>query len=238
MIKYIGKKRFVFIILLLLVNAALVAALFGFVVRSTSFYERKVSQARQESARLTAQAQDVEGEYKKFLEYQTQYESLKTNGFFIEQDRFIAKKVLDRFQQMSGLVGVSYKIGVAERVEDSKSAKIGKKLMKSEISADINAYTDKEIYRFVELIQAAFPGGAQVKSLTVEPDSDVTPENLKSVGAGRPIGFVKATLVFDWLVLLDDEDANQNADQLGSMMGGADADMSGAPMMPPGMEGE
>lgn len=236
MIKYIGKKRLVIIIALAVINVVLVAALFGFVIRSVTYYEREVQGARQEASRLMAQAQDVEGEYKKFLEYQKQYEGLSSTGFFIEQDRFIAKKVLDRFQQMAGLVSVSYSIGAAEKVEDQKVAKISKKLMKSEISAEISAYTDKGIYRFVELVQEAFPGGVQVKSLMIEPDEEVTPENLKSVGAGKPVSFVKGKMVFDWLVLLDDENAGAAG---GGVMGAAPPDDMGRdPNMPPGLEEE
>lgn len=226
MIRYIGKLRLIIIILFALVNMALVGLLFGYISPSIERYDRKVNDTRGKSLRLVAQASNIEEEYKKFIEYQKQYEKLKATGFFIDQDRFIAKKVLDHFQGLAGLVSISYSISAAERIDDSSASKISKKLMKSQIKVSLVSYTDKEIYRFIELIQGAFPSGIQITSLELEPNEEVTPQNLKIIGSGKPVGFVKGELVFDWLTLLDDESAAGNQQQ------GMDPNL----MMPEGME--
>lgn len=202
MIKILGKKRVLTLLLLVVLNAALIAAFYAYLVphkeekdRELRVVRGQVSSTRADIERLRVELQQIE--YQK-----DDFEALQKDGFFTKQNRRDAKIVLEQIQQESGVISAVASIESGEFVEDQEAAKAEYKILLSEMNIDIKALRDVEIFKYISLLEDFFPGDLTVKKVTLSREEDLSATILRAIAASENMPLVEAQIQLQWRTMV------------------------------------
>lgn len=198
MIKVLGVKRVLTLMILLLVNMALAGGLYGVLIPQTEKTERDLRVARAAVQTRRTEIQTLQTEYQQIQEQKNLFGDLDKARFFTTQDRVEARRMIEAIQAESNVLSAKYSIGAAEVIEDPVASIADHVIMRSPVSVKVDALDDADIYNFIYWIENAFPGQAAVSSLKVERTLDIDEVSLRQIGNSIPTVLVTADVVFDW----------------------------------------
>jgi hypothetical protein len=119
---------------------------------------------------------------------QSEYLIIKDKGFFFDQSRREAEKILQSIQQKAGVIAAVAKINAGELEDNEEAQKANYKILKSTLSVHIDALDPAEIYKYVYLLEEFFPGQLIISNLLLERKTEPNGEALRSISeGGRPI---------------------------------------------------
>lgn len=210
MLKVLGTKVVVTIILLALANGGAGYALYEYVIPMRVQKDGELSALK---AEIEARRQEVAKLKEEFVLLQHQlreYKRLEAQGFFNNQYRIKAQESLNEMRQLSGLLKTKYDISSGQLVEDAKAAEANHVVIKSPVKLEIDSLDDVDVYTFVKGVQEKFPGSVDIVGFKLDRVENVTAPRLREIGSGKPIKLVGATVEFDWRTM-------SNKDRLDSL---------------------
>lgn len=209
MMRLIGKKRIMALAVLGLINAALAAALFLYVEPMREKAALRKQSVDREIRDLRSSIDNIKSKIKSLEENQDAYDALKARGFFVDQDRFLADKNFKSMMSWANLVGLSYNISALEEIQNPQADGIKYKLMQSKVEVQkIRAYTDSDIYNFIQQITKKFPGQTQLVSIVLRRGDELNQENLAKLAVNLrdprapSVAFVEADVAFNWRTMV------------------------------------
>ncbi len=202
MIGIIGVKRLLILLVLVIVNI-----LFGAVIYMYLLPEQRVSDQELRSLRgkLSTVQRDLDQmhiEFEQLEKRQDRFDALKDSGFFSNQDRGEAKKLLSIVQKKSKVISatVSVKSGV---IEDNKEAqKSNHKMLVSPVEVEIKAFDDSDVYRYIDLLQKKFPGHLSIDEIIIKRNRDITSALLRAIASGASPELVTAKIIMSWRTMI------------------------------------
>lgn len=218
MTRLIGKKRIAILTVLALVNAVLAASLFLYIEPMREKAAMRRQTVDREIRDLRSSISNIKTKIKSLEENQEAYDALKERGFFVVQDRFLAEKTLDGMRSWANLIGFSFSISPIKEIPNVAAEGIKYKVIQSRVVLErIRAYTDSDIYLFIQQISKKFPGQAQLVSVTFNRGAALDEKNLSKLVTDlrelRPptISFVDAKIAFNWQTMLPADDGTNSA---------------------------
>ena len=207
MIKLIGRKRFLALVILGMINIVLAAFLFLWVQPSSADAQTRLNSLNGQIGTLQTDIASIKEQIKTTRENIPYYNRLSNIGFFNNQDRFEAERVIQTIQKESGIKSANFTIGQLIDIQDDTAAQANYRLVMSPIMIkDLNAYNDVEVYKLIYLMNNSFTGHTRLKSLEMSRPLIITEtdlENLKDPQKG--VSFVRASAEFEWYTMLEDE---------------------------------
>lgn len=207
MIKILGAKRVFILVVLAAVNICLGALVYVVVIPGSAQskidlqgLDGQISTRRQEIA-------GIQGEIERFSAQKDQFNELHKMGFFSSQDRIMARAKFDELRTLSRILSAKYKIDQATYETNEQIAKAGHVILKSAVTVGLEAISDVDIYRFLYLLDSAFPGHAAVESLKLTKTTDVTQALLRQIGNGVAAPLVTGEMEFVWRTVLPEDQA-------------------------------
>lgn len=219
MIKLVGIKRLLVVIVLLGINLAVLAGYFMVLAPQMEDIQMQLRTADAQIFELSGKISNIKKDMVFLKENMPRYQALRDHGLFQEQDRFLVNRVLGDIRVKNNLSGLSFTIQDVREMPNKDADAIGYRLSRSRVDITIiSVLFDRDIYGFMQDISNALPGHVYIKDFTVKRVAEVNEANLKSIADGASIGFVNSNFSFDWLTLLSKPDdaavpgaAGQNA---------------------------
>lgn len=128
------------------------------------------------------------------------YEALQQSGFLGEQERLVARNLLNDATIEAGLQRLSFKIQPAVVIEEeTRAADIGRALQESRIELTFSSALDLEIVDFLAIARASFPGylsidRLEMRKLPVDPN-----RYAQTAASGSPL--IEGRAVVSWITL-------------------------------------
>jgi hypothetical protein len=205
MIKIIGIRRLVILVVLLAFNAVLASAMYMYLIPEKQLVERKHDAQRNEVNDLQGDLSRMEVEFETLDQQQGRYDQIRANGFFDAQDRAVAKEMFSLIQEQSKVISALVSVKPGKVVGDAEAEKANHKLLMSGISVDIKAFDDNDIYHYIDLVQKVFPGVVTLKSISVKREKDVSAALLRAIASGASPELVTAEVEFSWHTMIPQE---------------------------------
>ena len=225
MIKSIGAKRFLIILVVGVVFGAVVATNYYYLDGEVRSSKRSLGESLEEITKLQGEIDTMQKDFAFFEQEKVTFQRIVGLGFFEPQDRVLAREKIDTVQKLSKIISAKYQIQAARTEEiplanesatqvqygqiqgatDMAGAQAGYSLVKSPMTFDIAAMDDLDVYRFIYYMNYAFPGHITINKLTVSRKEPVNTENLKLIGLGTPPTLIEAKLDVVWQSLAKKE---------------------------------
>lgn len=207
MIQILGVKRVMALGLIVLVNALLGGLVYGVVIPREERAHGELSSLEGQISSRRQEIEGIRGEIERFSSQKDQFNELHKMGFFSSQNRILARAKFDELRELSKILAAKYKIDQATYETNEQISKAGHVILKSSVTVGIEAIDDVDIYRFLYLLDTAFPGHAAVESLKITKKLDVTQALLRQIGNGVPATLVDGELTFVWRTVLPEDQA-------------------------------
>jgi hypothetical protein len=126
------------------------------------------------------------------------YDEIRESGFVGEQSRLRAAQLLEELGPKYGLTTLRYDFmpQVTELATGEEGTEF--RLIRTDISLDIEAMTDTQLLGFVAEFSERLSGQVQVRFLEVERALDVTSEVLEQIAAGERPALFQAQVRLTW----------------------------------------
>ena len=201
MLKVLGTSKVTFMVLLLIVNAAIGSAYYYWIMP-----ERKIVTAELDSTRAAVEAryQEVAKMKEEYVLLQSQlrsFKELELRGFFNDQDRSNAIEKIEKLSNYAGLLKAKLKFGSGQLVSDPLADMASQVVLKSPVTVNVSAFDDVDVYSFIKFIEEKFPGDIDVSSIKLKRTEIFNEAMLRKIGGGNPSPLVEAEFVFDWLTM-------------------------------------
>lgn len=205
MIKLIGVKRLMIIAILLGLAGVLGGVSYLYLIPKNMTLGQDLNKLKSD---ITFRRSEVDRFRQEMAEIQSEkntFESMQKIGFLGEQSRLAAAKRIEAIQSYSRVLSANWNIapGGVDTGERSEAAKDANRIIfKSEITVNLEALDDADVYSFVYLMENAFIGHVAVRSMDLDRVLDLNEVTLRQIGSGIPAILVKAKIVFDWKTLM------------------------------------
>ncbi len=202
MIEVIGVKRFVILVSLVLFNALVASVTYLYLVPEV---ESSKSSLRTLQGQVTSSQADLDKmlvEFDQLEQQQDRFDRLKEIGFFFPQTRSDAKNLFSKIQEDSKVISavVNLKAG---RVEESElAAKAKHRILVSEITAEVKAFDEIDVYRYLDMAEKEFPGSLIVDSMVMWRKIDINPIVIRSIANGGSPELVVASIKMSWKTMI------------------------------------
>lgn len=207
MIKLIGRKRFFLLLVLGMINIVLAAFLFLWVQPSSAEAQMRLNGLNSQIGTLQTDIATIKKQIETTRENIPYFNRLGTIGFFSNQDRFEAERVIQTIQKESGIKAASFKIGAQKDVKDDTAEEAKYRLVVSPIKIDmIKSYNDVEVYKLAYLMNNSFTGHTRLVSFELARPLVITETDIEGINEpNKDVFFVRGSMDFEWYTMLEDE---------------------------------
>ncbi len=205
MIKLIGTKRLMILVVLLGLSGLLAAGSYLYLIPENAKLDAELNKLKADISFKRSEADRFRQQMTEIMNEKNTFESMQKIGFMGEQSRKEAGIRLEAIQSYSRVLSAKWNIapGAVDVAAESEAAKEANRVVfKSEIVVNLEALDDADIYNFVYLMENAFIGHVSVTALELERILDLNEVTLRQIGSGIPAVLVKAKVVFDWKTLM------------------------------------
>ncbi|NQZ13667.1 MAG: hypothetical protein HRT94_02415 [Alphaproteobacteria bacterium] len=215
MIYILGVKRVLLIVALVVFCMA--GAAYRYVILAPQYdaVERESSINEGEVSTQRGKINDLLTNHQRFLEQKEDYDMLEKMDFFNTQNRLEARTLFGVLRDKSGVISVRADMKPSEVEFNQHAREINHKLLKTEMSFDVGAYEDIEIYNFLFLLDYAFPGVIEIEEFEISKTQPVTQPLLRKIGGGEDVPIVDAKIKAVWWTLVPSDAVEVEATVIG-----------------------
>ncbi len=205
MMKAIGLKK----VILVLSLAALAVLMFLYSQQilgpNLKKQQRLLSSGKGEISTMTNNLNQLTDSLQRFEKEKEDFAQVRNLGFFDQQNRVEARRLITAIQRESGLRISNYTIKSAASIPSEKSREAGYKILNTDIDFKLEAIEDADIYKFIYMLNYGFPGQILIKDLSISKEMNITQPLLRKIGVGDSVPIVEATLNVSWQTMVPDE---------------------------------
>ncbi|MCK5385115.1 MAG: hypothetical protein KAJ29_06010 [Alphaproteobacteria bacterium] len=205
MIRIIGVKRLIILVVLLAFNGILASGLYLYVFPEGQKIESKQKAQRRKLSTLQKNISRMQIEFEQLDQQQGRFDKLKEEGFFSTQDRADAKEIFSLIQKQSGVISALVSVKPGNVVDDIEAKEAKHKVLVSDASVEIKAFDDNDVYHYIDLVQKTFPGVMSIQHISVHREKDISNALLRAIANGASPELVKANIEFLWSTMITEE---------------------------------
>jgi hypothetical protein len=197
MLNVLGTKRVVFIIILAALN---VGAGFGYKYMSDTIAvkERQLNGIKRKVRDRFNEVKKVREQFATLRGQVSDYVRLEKNDFFEEQDRDVLREIFFEAQKKSQVLRAKYDVSPYTTKSSAFITQPNLKWVNSNVKLSIEALDDIDVFSFIEILKAEFPGYVQFQSVNITRNESLDAATLNKIGSGTPVSLVKADVNFLW----------------------------------------
>lgn len=206
MIRILGIRRILTLVVLLGLNAVVAAGLYLYLLPEHAAKDRELKGLRGQISTKQSDIDRMQIEFDQLAEQQEQFDELREHGFFSAQGRREAEKVFQRIQQEAGVVSAVANIQAGAIEDNEEAMKAEHKILVSPVSIKISAMDDVDVFRYIYLVERFFPGHITVNKITLERQAEITGPILRSIASGTNPQLVTADIEAQWRTMIPQKD--------------------------------
>lgn len=202
MIQLIGTKRLMIIAILAAICGVLGAITYLYLMPENQKLQSELQGVKSQIAQKRSDITRFRQEFDEIEAEKGRFQSLEALGFLTDQNRAAAHKRMAEIQSYSRVLAAKFDIDqvsveVPETVQESDMV-----VLKSPVDITIEALDDADVYQFLYLLDNAFIGHSDIRSIELERILDLNEITLRQIGSGMPAVLVRAKVNFDWRTLV------------------------------------
>lgn len=204
MIKILGTKRIIILFALIALNSLLAATVFMYLQPEVAKEEMTLRSAKAQESKTRKEISDLQLEFDQLEEQQDEFNVLRDDGFFSNQDRQNVQNVFTLAEMTSGVL--SAKVSVARGTinqEEEDATKADHVLLESPVSISLSAIDDTEVYAYIDYLEKNFPGHITLTNLYMRRTANVNDVILRAIANGAKPPMVEANLDFVWRTMIE-----------------------------------
>ncbi len=202
MIKILGFRRVIILLALAALNGLLAAGYYLYMAPEQIKLERNLKSVRGLASSVQSDIAKLEVEFSQLEDQQAKFEDLRSDGFFEDQDRYELENALQMTQAESNVLLAKATVSAGEILEDENAQKSEHKILSSEITIDIEATNDLDIYKYLFLLEKNVPGHISIEEFNIVRDGDISGTVLRSIASGEEPTLVTAKVRFFWKTMI------------------------------------
>lgn len=202
MIGVLGIKRVAVLVVLVALNGFLAAASYMYLAPELQTKERQLRSDRSQVSTLRNDIDRMQIEFDQLEEQKEEFEKLAQDGFFKDQSRRQAEKILSQIQKNSGVSKAIASVRAGEIEDNEEALKAEHKILSSPVEIQLQAFDDVNIFHYLFLVENYFPGHIAVKDIKIERTADVTGTVLRAIAAGGNPPLVSANVNMVWRTMI------------------------------------
>jgi hypothetical protein len=198
----LGARRLILLLSLVVANALFASFFYVYLQPQLIKKERELRSIRGQITNVRTDINRMQVEFEQLEEQRAEFDALRKQGFFNDQQRREAELVFQQIQDKSKVISAvaTVRAGV---VEDSKEAqKADHKILKSPVEVKIEAMDDIDIVRYIYLIRTFFPGHITIEDVKIGRDAEITGTVLRSIASGGRPALVHAQIKASWRTMI------------------------------------
>lgn len=202
MIKVLGMKRVLLLVILVAINVAMGAAVYAYLIPENF---RKQSELDSIKSQITTKRDDIakiQVDIKQLYAQQATYEGLRKQGFFGSQDRRAAEVVFQDIQDKAGVISAVASVLPASVEDNAEAMKAEHKVLKSPVKLEIESLTATGVYRYIYLLQQHFPGYISISDITIKRNAEINGGVLREIENGANPSLVSAEINMIWTTMI------------------------------------
>lgn len=207
MINVLGARRVTILIGLVALNAILAAGLYMYVQPQKIKKERELRSINGQVQTLRRDVNNLQLEFDQLDAQRVEFQELRESGFFDQQGRRQAEIKLSAAQTRSGVIKAIASIARGTFEENELAEKANHKILKSPITIKIEALTDLDVFKYIQLVIQTLPGHVSIEAIDLRRDADISRTILRSIASGGNPPLVKADIQMVWRTMIPDESA-------------------------------
>lgn len=202
MMNVIGAKRVLILVLAAAINIALSATVYLFVLPQMQSKQNELKTLESQATTLRSDIDRMKVQMSQIEQQQAEFQNLKAKGFFSDQQRRQAEKIIEIIQQRAGVKSAvaSIDAGVVEENEEARKAEY--EILSSPVKISLEAVDSSDIYRYIYLLEKYFPGHVSIKNIEIVRRGEVTGPVLRGIASGENPALVGADLDFVWRTMI------------------------------------
>lgn len=200
----IGKTRTVKLFTLLVLNAIVFVAIFLYFEPETLRVQNDVQAVSQDINRLRSEIEGMPALLEEYKKNESEYETVVNSGYVGEQDRILARKLIDYFRVKSNVLSVEYELSPLQHAKDDYRMMAFKdEQVQTTIKLEVGATLDLETFGFVQYFEDTMPGALVLRKMQIDrTDMKLDSKSLADIGKGEGLmPLVTAELEYDWVTL-------------------------------------
>jgi hypothetical protein len=209
-IKILGFKRVLIIFVLVALNAVFLASNYLVFTPGSTSAQNELRTTKSKTVQTRNDAEKLRTEITEIQQQKSGYELLKNAGFFSEQNRLVAKNRIEDIQKRTGILKAAYSVGTGTIIENPSAKEAGYAVLESDISINIEAMDDVDIYNFAFWMENALPGHMTIDSLDIVRTKDINEATIREIGTGNPVTLLTGKIALTWRTMVS-EDVIRNA---------------------------
>ncbi|MEM6812570.1 MAG: hypothetical protein AAF549_08915 [Pseudomonadota bacterium] len=206
MIRIIGLQKVLFITILIALAGSLFFYESTILSSQINDSQRDLRRQKAELSTMTKNTQKLSKGIELFQNEREVFQAIEDSGFFDVQNRIEAREKLEAMRVESRLLFARYNIKPAEVIALEELEGSGYSMLSSDISFDLGAIDDSDIYSYIYLLNHGFPGEFSITSLDIVKEQNVTQPLLRNIGVRAQFDpLVKATMNVKWRTMVKNE---------------------------------
>ncbi len=202
----IGPRRMMMFLCVLGVFAALIAFYYAYLLPQIDKMETDYYKVRQDISAI----EDVIGghrtAFEAFSDRRTPYDEIVKDGFLKPQRRLELAQTFADLQENLGLLNLRYDILPAQMEESEQAQEINHRLMRTDMTIEVDAFLDQDIVNFVKALKDKLPGHVRISSLSLTRRGPLDQQALEQISEGNKPLLVQAEMRARWHSLVANED--------------------------------
>ena len=207
MIEILGVRRIVVLAVLLSLNLIFFVLSYMVAAPQLEQGQRDLRNVRKEYNKVQRDFTSSQLQLSQLDELQERYNDLQSKSFFGKQSRVGLKAIFEAVEEESGIVEAAVSLGRRVVVNDKKAQDIEHKIIRSDITLNIKAAEDVNIFSLLGAFTRIFQGQLQVKSFTLNKKQNITVPLLQEIMAGNQEILAEAVIKAHWLTIVSEDQA-------------------------------
>ncbi|GJL84510.1 MAG: hypothetical protein DHS20C02_02850 [Micavibrio sp.] len=210
MIRVLGAKRVLLLVVLMAVNILFAFAVYGYMMPEKIKTERNLRSLRGQISTVQQDINHLQIEFEQLEEQQAKYQQLEKDGFFRAQGRREAQDLFERIQDSSKVISAVASIRAGEIEDHVEAQKAAHKLLVSPVDLKIEALSDVAVFRYLYLLEKSFPGHIAVNKIDLKRTQNLNAAVLRSITTGSNLSLVEADISLLWRTMIPEANVRED----------------------------
>jgi hypothetical protein len=202
MIQIIGTRRLIILASLVAFNVVMYGAHYALLAPQSETLENETKKIKSTIGTKRTEIFRMQDEFVEIQKQKVDFENLKDSGFMGHQDRLMLRDRMDAVQTYARIISSDYRVAPVQYIQNESTTQADQLYLATEISANIRAIEDGDIYKYIYGLENGFPGVVVVKDLSMSRSGAVNDVTLRQLGTGSPVALSQANLTFTWYTMM------------------------------------
>jgi hypothetical protein len=201
MIKALGTKKTIFIIVVLLVDGFIGGAYYSWLQPLRESVSTELQSTKSSVDEKYSEVSRMKGEFVLLQSQLRSFKELEAHGFFNNQDRSVAIDSLSTLSNYAGILAAQLKFSRGQLIADPLADQAGQVVINSPVVISIKSIDDVDVYTFLKLINEKFLGIVDITSIDMNKAETFDVTALRSIGSGKLLPLMGAEIKFNWITM-------------------------------------